>query len=141
VRGRREKEEERDNKKKEEEMENVSVGLRRKKGRKRKNEKREYVLNVKKTKFFVNLSKDKKSLEMIFDLLLQANKKELGREVLFQDMALYALGKLNNKDIEKIQDDSLSEMERVQQTLKEHNSKNGTSLELGEFLVKKLNIN
>lgn len=122
-------------------MENGSLGLRRKRGRKRKNENREYILNTKRTKFFVNLSEDKKSLEMVFDLLLKANKKELGREVLFQDMALYALSKLNNKDIEKIQDNSLSEMERVQQTLKEYNSKNGTSLELGEFLVKKLNIN
>jgi hypothetical protein len=122
-------------------MENGSLGLRRKKGRKRKNEKKEYILNTKKSKFFVNLSEDKKSLEMVFDLLVKANKKELGREVLFQDMAIYALSKLNNKDVEKLQDNSLSEMERVQQTLKEYNSKNGTSLELGEFLVKKLNIN
>ncbi len=48
--------------------------------------------------------------------------------------------KLTAKDLEKIQEGSLSEMERVQRFLDEHNQKNETKLTLGEFLVKKLNI-
>lgn len=89
----------------------------------------------------VKLSKEKESLELVFDLLGKANNKEHGREITFKDLALFALSKLTNKDIEKIREGSLSEMEKVEKTLKEYNEKNGTNLELGEFLVKKLNIN
>lgn len=49
--------------------------------------------------------------------------------------------KLNSKDIDKLKDDSLSEMEKVTKLLNEYNQKNNSNLELGEFLVKKLNIN
>jgi hypothetical protein len=44
------------------------------------------------------------------------------------------------KQTEKIQEQSLTDMERVQKNLDEHNEKNKTTLSLGEFLVKKLNI-
>jgi hypothetical protein len=57
-----------------------------------------------------------------------------------RDLVIHAVPKLNSKDIEKIQDQSLTEMERVKKLLDEHNEKNKTTLTLGEFLVKKLNI-
>lgn len=122
-------------------MENIiSVGTK-KRGRKPKGEKQGYILNKEKTKFIVNVTRDQKSLEMIFDLLLKANKKEFGREITFKDLSLYGLKKLTNKDIEKIQENSLGKMEKVERHLKEYNEKNGTDLGLGDFLVKKLNIN
>jgi len=49
--------------------------------------------------------------------------------------------RLSSKDVEKIQEGSLSEMEKVERALNEYNQKNGTTFSLGEFLVKKLNIN
>jgi SMC interacting uncharacterized protein involved in chromosome segregation len=77
---------------------------------------------------------------MVFKLLETSNKKEYGREVGFKDIALYGLSKLNSKDIERIQEASLSEMEKVERALNDYNAKNGTNLSLGEFLVKKLSI-
>ena len=77
---------------------------------------------------------------MIFNLLETANKKEYGREILFKDIALYGISRITNKDIEKIQELSLSEMEKVERSLDEYNKKNGTKLTLGEYLVKKLSI-
>ncbi len=48
---------------------------------------------------------------------------------------------LLNKDIDKIQERSLSDMEKVHRTLDEYNKKNNLSLSLEEYLVKKLGIN
>jgi hypothetical protein len=93
-----------------------------------------------KNKFFVDLVNEKEVLDVINKLLDEANHKSLGRVITFRDLVIYAVPKLNSKDVEKIQEQSLSEMERVKRLLDEHNEKNKLSLTLGEFLVKKLNI-
>ncbi len=111
-----------------------------KRGRKRKENKEEEKREGQKNKFFVDLSNDQEVLLLINKLLAEANNKSYGREIIFKDLAIYAIPKINSKDIEKIQDQSLSEMERVKRLLDEHNEKNKTSLSLGEFLVKKLSI-
>jgi len=112
----------------------------RKRGRRPKGIKDEFILNKDQTKFFVDLSKDKKILKDIMSLLEQANNKSYGREITFKDLSIYAVKKLNSKDIEKIQENSLSEMEKVERALDDYNSKNGESLSLGEYLVKQLKI-
>lgn len=112
-----------------------------KRGRKPKNQRQEFIINNEQTKFFIDVSKDKSSQELIFELLRNANNKEYGREIILKDIAIPALAKLTAKDIEKIQEDSLSEMQKVEKALLEYNKKNNTKLTLGEFLVKKLNIN
>lgn len=112
-----------------------------KRGRKPKNEKPVYKINNEQTKFFVDLSKDKESLELIFNLLTKVNNKNYGREITFKDLALFGVSKLSDKDLEKIKDSSLSEMEKVEKALDDYNKKNKTQLSMGEFLVKKLAIN
>jgi hypothetical protein len=79
-------------------------------------------------------------LSLVIKQLLEANNKSYGREIIFRDLIIHAIPKLNSKDIEKIQEQSLTEMERVKRLLDEYNEKNNTSLSLGEFLVKKLSI-
>ena len=116
-------------------------GLSKKRGRRSKKNKEEYRLNRERTKFIVDLGKDKSGLELVFKLLTDANKKDYGNEITFKELAIYSMEKINSKDIEKIQEQSMSEMEKVERTLNDYNSKNGTKLSLGEFLVKKLNIN
>lgn len=111
-----------------------------KRGRKPKNTKEEYVVNRDQTKFFVDLSKEKKTLEKVLDLLEEVNKKSYGKEITFKDISIYAIRKLSQKDYEKIQEGSLSEMEKVERALDEYNQKNNDSLSLGEFLVKQLKI-
>ena len=122
-------------------MEKQEVREEKKRGRKPKNLKREYELNRRQSKFFVDVSKDRESQKMIFDFLLRANKKEQGQEVTFKDLALFSLKKLTNKDIEKIQENSLTEMEKVELARIEYNKRTGQNLDLGEYLVRKLNIN
>jgi len=108
-----------------------------KRGRKKKGEERKEGMR---NKFFVDLGSDQEVLLLINRLLVEANNKSYGREIIFRDLVIHAIPKLNSKDVEKIQDQSLSEMERVKRLLDEHNEKNKTSLTLGEFLVKKLSI-
>ncbi|MAE59484.1 MAG: hypothetical protein CME69_11420 [Halobacteriovorax sp.] len=124
-----------------EEIKNKDVVVKKKRGRRPKDTKVEYELNMEQTKFFVDLSKEKDDLKKIQELLIESNEKNHGREVLFKDIALYAISKLTKKDIEKIQENSLTEMEKVERSLEEYNQKNGTKLNLGEYLLKKLNLN
>ena len=112
-----------------------------KRGRKIKNQKKEVSLNQEQSKFFVDLSHEKDALDLIFDLLRKCNEKDYGRVILFKDLCLYAVSKLSDKDIDKIQEGSLGEMEKVQRLLDDHNKKTGITLSLGEFLVKRLGIN
>lgn len=111
-----------------------------KRGRKRKEKAGEKRKEELKNKFFVDLGNDQEVLLLIKRLLSEANNKSYGREIIFRDLVIHALPKLNSKDVEKIQDQSLTEMERVKRLLDEYNEKNKTSLSLGEFLVKKLSI-
>lgn len=122
-------------------MEQLEEVQNKKRGRKPKNQKKEVNLNQEQTKFFIDLSNEKELLDLIFGLLRKCNEKDYGRTILFKDICLYAVSKLTDKDIEKIQEMSLGEMEKVQRALDEHNKKTGANLTLGEFLVKKLGIN
>jgi DNA-binding FadR family transcriptional regulator len=92
------------------------------------------------SKFVVVLKSDSEGHENLLKVLREANKKPYGREITFRDLALYAIPRLTPKDLEKIQELSLTDMERIQKLLDEHNEKNKTTMSLGEFLVKKLNI-
>ena len=122
-------------------MENNEVNGIKKRGRKPKNHKKEFELNKEQTKFFVDMSNEKESLDMIFGFLLKCNEKNYGKPILFKDLCLYSVSKLTDKDIEKIQERSLSKMEKIHRTLEEYNKKHNLSLSLEEFLIKKLGIN
>ncbi len=122
-------------------MINGDEGKEKKKRGRGKNGSARYEVNRGQSKFFVDLSNEDKELEVVFDLLTKANKKTYGHPISFKDLSIFAIRKLNAKDIEKIQEQSLSEMEKVGRMLVEYNQKNNTTLGLGEFLVKKLNIN
>ncbi len=96
--------------------------------------------NSEKSKFFIDVSKEQETIELIAKLLSDANNKSCGRKILLKDLIIASLPKLTQKDIERIQENALTDMEKIERLLVEHNEKNGTSLTLPEFLVKKLNI-
>lgn len=112
-----------------------------KRGRRLKDLASESKVETVQTKFFVDLSKEKEVLEKVISLLSKLNQKSYGREINFKDISLFGIDKITDKDFEKIRDASLSEMEKVQKLLDEHNQKNSTNLSMGEFLVKRLGIN
>jgi hypothetical protein len=122
-------------------MEIVTGNEIKKRGRKPNKKKDAYKINNEQTKFYIDVTKDKSSQELIFELLRSANNKEHGREITFKDIVIPALSKLTAKDLEKLQEESLTEMQKVEKARIEYNKKNNTKLSLGEFLVKKLNIN
>lgn len=124
----------------EQNLQNLNQPTSKKRGRKPKNFKKEFELNKDQTKFFVDLSKDKDSLTKVFNLLEEANKKESGREINFKDLSLFALEKLTSKDIEKLQENSLSKRERLEIAWKEFNQKNKQSLSFDDFLMKKVGL-
>ena len=122
-------------------MNNEKIVSSKKKGRRPKNQISEYVLNKEQSKFFVDLSSDKVELDLIFGILEKANQKDYGREIIFKDLVLFSVTKITDKDLEKIQESTLSDMEKVERALIEYNKKNNSNLTLGEFLVKRLSIN
>jgi hypothetical protein len=86
----------------------------------------------------LDLRSDKKERDKILRILEEANNKDYGREVTIKDLVLLLFTKLTPKDIEKLKEGSVTEMEKVFRMLKDHNQKNGTNLRLSEFLVMKL---
>ena len=108
--------------------------------RKSKNIKEMFKINKEQTRFIVDLGSDVEVLGKVFDLLEKVNNKEYGREITFKDLVISAITKLNSKEIEKIQEGSMTEMEKVERVFNEYKSKTGEGITLGEFLVKKLNI-
>ena len=122
-------------------MENMGIEREKKRGRKTKKQIKEVHINKEQTKFFVDLSNEQESLSLIFDFLMKCNKKDYGKAIIFKDLCVYAVSKLTAKDVDKLKEQSLGEMEKVEIALVEHNKKTGQSLNLGEFLVKRLGIN
>jgi len=134
-----EKEQREENNKVMDQMKNKEEGPK-KRGRKKKETAEEDKIHKDQDKFFVDVSRDKDQRQLIQNFLNQANNKSYGREVILKDLILLSLPKLTPKDIERVQENSLSEMERVQRALDEHNKKAESKLTLGEFLVKKLSL-
>ena len=91
-------------------------------------------------RFVIDGSRTPKVHALAVKLLTAANKKEQGREVTFEKLAALALSKVNNSDLERLQRESLTDMDKVNLKLKEYNRRHKTNLTLGQFLVKELNI-
>lgn len=114
---------------------------RRKRGRRKKNEMQDTV-NVKdQNRFTLDVNNDVANKELITNLLNQANKKSFGKKILFKDIAIAGIQKLNSKDIEKLQEMSLSDIEKIKMAHLEFNKKSNSNLTFNEFLIKRLGIN
>jgi hypothetical protein len=128
------------------ELNNISKEVKKEKGErgkktmgKKKKEIKEDESNEK-SKFFIDVSKEIETRDLIGKHLSEANNKSFGREIILKDLVIASLPKLNQKDIERIQENALTDMEKIERLLVEHNEKNKTTLNLGEFLVRRLNI-
>ncbi len=104
-----------------------------------KNEEREENKNDQ-DKFFIDVTKDQEAKELISKLLVEANNKSFGRQIFLKDLVLAALPKLTTNDIEQIQNNVLSSLEKVKKQCFEYNQKNKTDLDLGEYLVSVKNV-
>ena len=112
-----------------------------KRGPKPKNQSREFVIDEEQRKFFVDLSHEDDERRLIFELLKKANTKDYGREITFKSLAVFALAKLTDKDLLKIQEGSLSKQEKLQKVVDEYNQKNNTTLSFEDYFLMKAGIN
>jgi hypothetical protein len=107
----------------------------RKRGRRKKDEVQEQYEPKDQNKYFIDVSKNKDQRELIQNILNQANNKNYGREIILKDLVLIALPKITAKEIEKLQEKSLSEMERVSMAFDEYNKKKASNTD-NENMVK-----
>lgn len=117
------------------------AGTAAKRGPKPKNQSRGFVIDEEQRKFFVDLSHEDDERRLIFELLKKANTKDYGREIIFKDLAVFALAKLTDKDLLKIQEGSLSKQEKLQKVVDEYNQKNNTMLSFEDYFLMKAGIN
>ena len=105
-----------------------------KRGRRRKSEVREYELNKNQTRFVIDLKEDSKCLSKIQETLVKANRKDFGREVNFADIVIFLTTKLSEKDIEKIQENTLSVKDKLMREHKRYEEKTGKKIEFWDYL-------
>ena len=111
----------------------------------KKSEERPKNLQLQKTigpsRCVVNFAQEsEKTREKVFKILEKANEKRWGKEITFKDVTSYALSLLTEKDVKRLQESSLGDMDKVQRCLADYNKKTGEGLVLGKFLVRKLKI-
>jgi hypothetical protein len=103
--------------------------------------KKRYVSDRSKNKFVMDLSKDLINQSKVHELLDQLNDKDFGDDISFKELGIFAINKVTSKDVEKIQETSLTHEQKLKRFWRESNEKSNTKLSYEEFLVKKLNIN
>lgn len=91
-------------------------------------------------KYFLDYAKDSKGHSLVRKLLQQANSKDHGREITLKDLVDQALTKLNSKDIEKVQENSLESRDKLMMFYLKNKEKGGSDIGFEEFLVKQLKI-
>ena len=87
----------------------------------------------------ISISKDDhESIELINSILDRCNSSDIGRKVTVSDIALYAIRKLKDSDLDQIRESTLTMEEKAMKSLAEYNQKHGTNLTLIELAIKQL---
>lgn len=121
-------------------MENTQEIETKKRGRRRKTDEKTRIEIRDQNKYMIDVAKDSECRNLILNALKQANSKDFGKEVLIKDVLEILLPKLTNKDIEKLQENSLTEKEKIHKAHEEFNKKNNLELTFNEFLIRRLGI-
>lgn len=93
-------------------------------------------------KFVVSVDKtDNVNLDMISSKLLDANKDHIGDEITFSDLALFAINKLNEKDMTQLKAISITESKLSDLAVDQYNRSNNTRLSKDQILLNLLKVN
>lgn len=112
-----------------------------KRGRRKKTDEKMRMEIKDQNKYMIDVAKDSELREMIVNALKLANNKDYGKEIQVKDVLEILLPKLTNKEIEKLQENSLTEKEKIHKAHIEFNKKNNLYLSFNEFLIRRLGIN
>jgi hypothetical protein len=85
-------------------------------------------------RFFIDVSEDAKSLELIHGLLKEVNTKKYGRKLILKDLVVVALTKLKQKDLETLKESSLSPAELVKRKADQYNEAHGTNYGMYDYI-------
>ena len=75
---------------------------------------------------------------LIDELLIKCNQKDYGATIDFGMLVGYAINLIKESDIQEIQNNSLSDEDRVNDLVKKYNIKHGTNFTMYEFVLKGL---
>ena len=89
-------------------------------------------------RFFIDVSDDVKSLELIHRLLEDVNTKKYGRKLILKDLVVVALTKLKQKDLEALKDLSLTGPDLLRMECDEFNKAQSTKISLNEYMYLRL---
>lgn len=112
-----------------------------KRGRRKKTDEKMRMEIKDQNKYMIDVAKDSELREMIVNALKLANNKDYGKVIQVKDVLEILLPKLTNKEIEKLQENSLTEKEKIHKAHIEFNKKNNLDLSFNEFLIRRLGIN
>ncbi len=85
-------------------------------------------------RFFIDVSEDVKSYELIHSLLKEVNTKKYGRKLILKDLLMVALPKLKQKDLEALKESSIDPAELVRRKADQYNEVHGTNHDVYGFI-------
>lgn len=85
-------------------------------------------------RFFIDVSDDEKSFELIHGLLNEVNTKKYGRKLILKDLVVVALTRLKQKDLEQLREASLSATDLVKRKTDEYNEAHGTKYGIYDYI-------
>lgn len=121
-------------------VETERLRIPKKRGRRKKADIQEKKELKDQSRFIIDVSGDLDAKDILMNVLKQANDKAYGREVNLKDLLLILLSKVTTKDIEKLQENSLTDKEKIQKSHIEFNRRNNSNLSFDEFLIRRLGI-
>lgn len=110
-----------------------------KRGRKADEKKKHDELENKKT-FSVSFRKNEKMRQKLLQILREANAKEFGNLIVFDDLVFFLIENINKKDIEKLKENSLDLKAKVMREFTKQSEKKGENVDFWEYVASGLKI-
>lgn len=110
-----------------------------KRGRKADEKKKHDELENKKT-FSVSFRKNEKMRQKLLQILREANAKEFGNPVVFDDLVFFLLENISKKDIEKLKENSLDLKAKVMREFAKQSEKKDEGIDFWEYVASGLKI-
>ncbi|OUS00314.1 hypothetical protein A9Q84_00240 [Halobacteriovorax marinus] len=83
---------------------------------------------------------EEEQLEKLNIVLKDLNSKKFGRELFIKDLLDWMVSNITTKDIEKVQNLSLSLKDKVEMRLQEMGDKKGEDIDIYDYIAKSLKI-
>lgn len=93
-----------------------------------------------KFKLAVDFKDDETLFQQFQEWLEKANQKKYGRKIEAVDVLRQMMQKMNDADLQQIQESTYSKMDKVYLAHEDYNAKHGMNFTLEEYLIKELKL-